>query len=125
MPCDYSLYPQNWKAIRQRILERAGHKCEQCGVLNYAYREKGTDNWTTDPLAAIAETNCTGAQFTRIILTIAHTCNDTRCEDETHLLALCQKHHLQLDAKHHTRNAAKTRFRKNNVNQFSLFEKQP
>lgn len=24
------LYPKNWKEIRQKILERAGNKCEMC-----------------------------------------------------------------------------------------------
>ena len=35
MPCDYSKYPDNWKTeIVPRILERAGHKCENCGLKN-------------------------------------------------------------------------------------------
>lgn len=29
-------YPKNWKEIRQKILERAKHRCEICGVENYA-----------------------------------------------------------------------------------------
>ena len=32
MPIDYRKYPPNWSAIRQRILERANHKCEWCKV---------------------------------------------------------------------------------------------
>ena len=37
MPCDYSKYPKNWKAeIRPRIQQRAGNKCEKCGVENHA-----------------------------------------------------------------------------------------
>lgn len=35
MPCDYSKYPKDWKAIRAEVLERAWHKCEECGVKNY------------------------------------------------------------------------------------------
>lgn len=27
MPCDYSLYPDNWKDIRASILKRAAHCC--------------------------------------------------------------------------------------------------
>jgi hypothetical protein len=36
MPCDYKRYPKDWKQIRARILERAGHKCERCGVPDHA-----------------------------------------------------------------------------------------
>lgn len=41
MPCDYKLYPPNWKQTRSRILERAKSKCEKCGLPNYAvgYRD--------------------------------------------------------------------------------------
>ena len=28
-------YPKDWKAIRERILERAEHACEKCGALNH------------------------------------------------------------------------------------------
>ena len=37
MPIDYSKYPANWHSeIRPRILERDGHKCNFCGIPNYA-----------------------------------------------------------------------------------------
>ena len=41
MPCDYSLYPPDWKERRARIQERAKHQCERCCVPNYAvgYRD--------------------------------------------------------------------------------------
>ena len=29
-------YPPNWAEIRGRILQRAGYRCEQCGVANHA-----------------------------------------------------------------------------------------
>ncbi len=32
MPCNYKLYPSNWKEIRERILKRAKNKCECCGL---------------------------------------------------------------------------------------------
>lgn len=35
--------------------------------------------------------------FTKVVLTIAHTCQDPRCDDLNHLEALCQRCHLQLD----------------------------
>ena len=41
------LYPKDWQQIRKRILERAGHKCEQCGVEQYAvgYRDESGQFW--------------------------------------------------------------------------------
>lgn len=36
MPIDYNRYPPNWKTeIVPNILERACHKCENCGLENY------------------------------------------------------------------------------------------
>lgn len=29
-------YPRNWKAIRAAMLDRAGNRCEFCGVDNYS-----------------------------------------------------------------------------------------
>lgn len=41
MPCDMSRYPADWPQIRARILDRAQHCCEFCGLPNYAvgYRD--------------------------------------------------------------------------------------
>lgn len=45
MPIDYKKYPKNWRSeIRPAILERAKHKCEFCGVKNYAYVFRGKLN---------------------------------------------------------------------------------
>jgi hypothetical protein len=40
-PSDRHRYPKDWKSIRKRILERAGHGCECCGIENGAI---GTGN---------------------------------------------------------------------------------
>jgi hypothetical protein len=42
MPCDMKLYPADWQQIRARILSRAGNRCENCRVCNYAvgYRDE-------------------------------------------------------------------------------------
>jgi 5-methylcytosine-specific restriction endonuclease McrA len=41
-PENKSRYPADWSDIRARILARAKHRCEKCGVPNYAvgYRER-------------------------------------------------------------------------------------
>lgn len=45
MPADMKRYPTSWKAIRERILERANNKCEWCKIPNYAvaYRKREED----------------------------------------------------------------------------------
>lgn len=124
MPCDYSKYPRDWEAIRATILARAGNRCERCGVPNGAIihrcaecfefrgtifsahdgkRVKSTDNYVT--LGAFA-------RETRIVLTIAHLDHDVTNNDPGNLQALCQWHHLRLDAEQHRRRAAETRRRK-------------
>jgi hypothetical protein len=42
MPIDYRKYPPTWKETRARILERASHRCERCGLPNHAvgYRDE-------------------------------------------------------------------------------------
>ena len=86
-PENKSRYPGNWKQIRLEILERAGHRCEFCGIENYAIRENGT----------------------RVILTIAHLDHIPENCDPSNLRALCQACHLKYDAKHHAQTAKHTK----------------
>lgn len=41
-PENRKLYPADWKAIRQKRLEKCGHKCEECGLRLYSvgFRDK-------------------------------------------------------------------------------------
>lgn len=81
-----SIRSPEWLAIRERILERAGNKCEQCGIENY-----------------------TPLKTWKVVLTIAHL--DGLLEDHTdeNLAALCQRCHNVLDAPQRAVNAARTR----------------
>ena len=113
MPIDYRKYPPEWKAIRQRILERAGHRCERCGLPNHAlgYRDRHGTFWTE---AEIGETfdgdPLQPLRPVRIVLTIAHIHDpDPRNCAEGNLQALCQQCHNRLDAPMRAKNAAKTR----------------
>jgi hypothetical protein len=36
VPIDYTRYGPEWPAISRHIRERAGNRCERCGVANYA-----------------------------------------------------------------------------------------
>jgi hypothetical protein len=63
----------------------------------------------------------------RVVLTCAHLDNDTTNNEPSNLKALCQLHHLWLDAPYHAQNARKTRQAKNaakiaDSGQLGLFE---
>ena len=123
MPFDKSKYPADWDQIRQQILNRAGHRCEQCGVPNHVWvvRNEAGEHWPSEGrssrdnlLRSIkyeggVDGGC-GMKPIRIVLTIAHTDNPDPmdCRPEN-LKALCQRDHLRLDAKMHGINAAVTR----------------
>jgi 5-methylcytosine-specific restriction endonuclease McrA len=106
VPIDYSRYPTDWPEIRRRILERAGHKCEWCGVANHAVgaRDKH-DRWHDDDDIHSLNSDVGYSLFNgefpeiiRIVLTIAHIENPDPmdCREEN-LKALCQRCHLRHD----------------------------
>lgn len=86
MPCDYRKYPSDWKSIRAFILERAGNRCEACGVENHTNR-----------------------QDTYIVLTIAHIDHDVNNNDPGNLQALCQRCHLRYDQEQHLKTRAENK----------------
>jgi len=108
--------PAKWRAIRERILARAGHACEWCGVPNREHVWRRGDEWEpcdeTESEGEATAMLSDGWRFVRIVLTIAHLDHDPTNNSERNLRALCQKCHLGYDAKHHARNAARTRQRK-------------
>jgi len=74
-PENKARYPRDWKQISLRIRERAGNKCEDCGVENYSIREG-----------------------VKIVLTVAHLDHQPEnCADEN-LRAWCQRCHNRYDA---------------------------
>jgi len=112
---DKSVYPDNWKEIRQRILERANHCCEQCGVSNYdiGYRDE-KEVWNKIEQSMQGDTDAedakeTGFKVIKIVLTIAHLDHNPKNNDESNLKALCQLHHLRYDINHHKENSRNTR----------------
>lgn len=102
MPIDYSKYPADWQQIRARILERAGDKCEFCGVPNRAtgYRDRNGEFHCTDGLATEAAT-LDGERVFMVVLTVAHLNHDIADNRPENLRALCQKCHLDHDKNHH------------------------
>jgi hypothetical protein len=119
-------YPADWSDISRRIRERAGNRCEWCGVANgaHGYRdESGAFVDTSLPEFDHQMLRWLGRKLFRIVLTTAHLGVDlpdgrlgdqrdkSDCRDEN-LAALCQRCHLNHDRDEHAFNAAWTRRRK-------------
>lgn len=130
MPCDYSKYAKNWKAIRAAILERSGHCCEKCGVANkqlgYRDAEGKFYSWSLiedslennghdlfdDVLKNCFDKKGNPTKAIRIVLTVAHLDHNTENNDKQNLKALCQRCHLGHDLQHHRKNAKETNRKK-------------
>lgn len=101
MPIDYTDYPSDWKDRRERILQRAGNRCEWCGAENNEpHPETGSI----------------------VVLTIAHMDHDHNNDDveDDRLAALCQRCHLGYDRPRHLERARLKR--DGAVGQSQLFE---
>ncbi len=93
-PENRARYPKDWKAIRVRILTRAGNRCEG----SPRYPDCRAENGQAHPV--------TGS---RVVLTIAHLDHTPEHNDPSNLRAWCNRCHLTYDAQLHARNAAETR----------------
>lgn len=103
-----------WKARRERLLERAGNKCERCFVPNGKVVERAhrdswqiADRWYSpdgQPPRAWRK-----VRTVRIVLTMAHLTHDPLRNDDSDLGMLCQWCHLNYDRHQHkeTRQARK------------------
>jgi hypothetical protein len=128
-PENKARYPKNWKEIRESILERAGHRCEFCGVGNHWWVTRDGNQWIcvgfNDNLAMVwpalpSAIRKKGASVTEIVLTIAHLDHTPENCDRKNLKALCQRCHLRYDINHHRQTAYATR--KANTQTADLFE---
>ncbi len=125
---DKSKYPPDWAAISHRIrFERAGGKCERCGVSHDAQivrsvidpsryvvfdETTGGVRWPDGrPIRASEEPDefAANEKVVRVVLTVAHLDHNPANNEESNLAALCQRCHLQHDAKEHSKHAAATR----------------
>jgi len=125
-PDDRDRYPPDWPEIRQRILVRAGNRCEQCGRQNgllhlvtnggaWCLLVRAADDhmlelwgaWRDyDGLPLPPETaehymRMLPGHFVRTVLTIAHLDHTPENCDPDNLRALCQRCHLRYDQAHH------------------------
>ena len=102
MPIDYKEYPKNWQQIRIEILKLSNGRCMcsgECGLHN------GQDLFERNAHRCV-ERNGTKAKFAKgnVVLTIAHLCHNSMCENRKHLKALDQRCHLRYDVEYHKLN---------------------
>lgn len=116
-PENKARYPKDWPAISARIRERAGNRCEECGIENYALggRNKHGDWMPAQPtgdnglrltwplpgdLGWCGNGETEGAarlRIVRIVLTVAHLDHTPEnCADEN-LRCWCQRCHNRYD----------------------------
>lgn len=119
MPIDYSEYPDNWHEISLRIrTERAGNRCETCGVENGRLIRRDKSNGAVWEYCTPEQSDQPEARWRRpvtVVLTVAHIGapladgspgdkHDKHDVREENLKALCQRCHLVLDLKDHQTN---------------------
>ena len=112
-------YPADWPAISKRIRERAGNRCEQCGVENGRMIYRGSHElrpawrYADDPVFMDSRCAFDGSELpgtcwddfdkmkggpVRVVLTVAHLDHQPEnCADEN-LRAWCQRCHNAYDA---------------------------
>lgn len=111
-------YPADWKAISKRIRDKAGNRCEQCGVENGRMIYRGSHEmmpawrYADDPVFVSSRSPFDGSDLpgtswddfdkrkgdaVRVVLTVAHLNHTPEdCADEN-LRAWCQRCHLAYD----------------------------
>lgn len=120
-PENVARYPADWPDIRARIQQRAGDKCEECGVQNRAwgYRENGAFHPVNKP--QVIEMVKSGREWVQppfdfgphrvieIVCTVSHTDHTPENCADGNLRFLCQRCHLAHDAVHHAQTRYQTR----------------
>jgi hypothetical protein len=99
-------YPPHWKELVAKVRQRSGDRCECMGECGLHKDHPGPRRCT--------ELNGQPAKWARgkVVLTTAHLCHDSKCDDIEHLRHLCNRCHLRIDVKQHVQNSRKTRFKR-------------
>lgn len=119
-----TFYRGPWLQVRLRILARAHHRCEQCGVPNHQRVERGPDGLWRSLLSLHGKWHDHHGQLQRcapfglsgglrsatrqvhIVLTVAHLNHTPGDDRDENLKALCQWCHLHYDQSHHAETRA-------------------
>lgn len=97
-------YPSNWAEISRHIrYDRGGGQCECWG-------ECGLHQTHPGPRRCVERDRQPAVWANGIvILTVAHLCHNSKCDNLEHLRAMCNRCHLRYDSEFHQKNAAETR----------------
>lgn len=98
-----------WRATRERILRRAGDRCEACGVPNHLrIIRRGGYWWDTlngrwrDPEGGFTKPpKGLRRRFVAIALQLSHTNHTPGDDRDENLRLLCAWHHFHWDKDHH------------------------
>ena len=108
-PENKARYPKDWPAISRRIRDRAGQRCEECGVPNYELGGRDEDGkWHKARIVDCSRrlpdpgtwSWCEGGlklRIVRIVLTVAHLDHQPENCDDDNLKAMCQRCHNLYD----------------------------
>ena len=113
MPMNRALYPHNWKKISRDIIQKAGDRCEWCGLTNHSVGVRTTSGKFVATPHLIPGQTVEGYKVIKIVLTVAHIYNPDPmdCRPEN-LAALCCQCHNKHDAPMRARNAKTTKRRR-------------
>jgi len=118
MPMNPKHYPKDWLSLRAAVLTRAKsccectgecgstHEGERCAVPDHALIQRKKLDLASWVMAFAGETKLFFRPL-KVILTTAHICQESSCNDLEHLRALCQCCHLRMDARQHVETRAK------------------
>lgn len=114
MPIDYSKYSADWHELSKYIrFERAGNRCEECGVPNntmivrsstdgerYMLYDSEADHWLVngEPVRLSEIPAEYQGVAVKVILTVAHLDHDVTNNDHDNLKSMCQRCHNRYDA---------------------------
>jgi hypothetical protein len=100
-------YPPDWEQIRARIRDRAGDRCERCGVPNHdlGYRDD-------EGAFVLADSAPPGRKLFRTVCTVAHVYHDLSDNRDEVLAFWCQRCHIRHDDGLHAAHAAETKRRR-------------
>jgi len=99
--------PADWPELRAKVLERAEHCCEHCGIAQGALYQAGEVELISPADVAQARllpgdvapmAPASAPRLARVVLTVAHLRHDRADRDMDYMQALCQKCHLAFDA---------------------------
>jgi hypothetical protein len=112
LPDNKAKYPTNWKEISIRIKNRAGWRCEFCGVGHGEWGWREGEKFVSAPKGPLRDAGYIRPPFNvsandgrilhfiEIVLTTAHLDHDEANCTDGNLRALCQQCHNRYDAKH-------------------------